>query len=579
MPYKNADSKALPEYVQRLGQGDREQWVAVFNSAQASCLKDGRDEQECERAAFAQANGVVMKEYAAAALSEAATLKAKAQALVRDMSAILSDRALPDSVRKEIEDVRVALRRTWADLEADGAEPEPEAAEEVNKTVAGQAIPASAFLVVEDPDMPSTWHLQVRDASGQPDHRLMGAAYAALTVGYRGNRYEGPDKAGALRKLRALYNAEEMAWPGEQAEAWRAAIEQVLDIINPMRAALAEALGDTETPVKQEAELTVEALGESAEGVELLSEGAALEDGQGPLTLKVKLIEPGFGNKRDGHYYPANILKRDAHVFEGAKMYETDHKDAEKSTRTWVSTVRKVVGFSDTGAPLAEVVVHDPGFARRVRNLAKSEMLGAMACSILASGNVKRGRVGDQQAKIVEAITDAQSVDWVTRAGAGGQALAIMSEAQDGVDSPRTEPERNDDMLEVEEQKPAAESEPVQEGEQPVMEQEPQAEPQPERLSEADVTAVLAEAQCNAAIKERLARGEYADADALKAAIAEEVEYVKRVTGSGKVTDMGEATKPKAQPVTLAEVEERVRQVNAKWGFGPKRQPEKVETK
>jgi len=519
---------------------------------------------------------------AAAALSEAATLKAKAQALVRDMSAILSDRALPDSVRKEIEDVRVALRRTWADLEADGAESEPEAAEEVNKTVAGQAIPASAFLVVEDPDMPSTWHLQVRDASGQPDHRLMGAAYAALTVGYRGNRYEGPDKAGALRKLRALYNAEEMAWPGEQAEAWRAAIEQVLDIINPMRAALAEALGDTETPVKQEAELTVEALGESAEGVELLSEGAALEDGQGPLTLKVKLIEPGFGNKRDGHYYPANILKRDAHVFEGAKMYETDHRDAEKSTRTWVSTVRKVVGFSDTGAPLAEVVVHDPGFARRVRNLAQSEMLGAMACSILASGNVKRGRVGDQQAKIVEAITDAQSVDWVTRAGAGGQALAIMSEAQSSADAPRAEPDTVNGgiaMAEEVKQEPAPTEEPVQEVEQPVVEQEPQAEPQPERLSEADMAAVLAEAQCNEAIKERLARGEYPDADALKAAIAEEVEYVKRVTGSGKVTDMGEAAKPKAQKVTLAEVEERVRQVNAKWGFGPKRQPEKVETK
>jgi hypothetical protein len=93
-------------------------------------------------------------------------------------------------------------------------------------------------------------------------------------------------------------------------------------------------------------------------------------------------------------------------------------------------------------------------------------------------------------------------------------------------------------------------------------------------LSEAEVLAVLAEVQCNDAIKERVGKAEYANADALKAAVVAEVEYLKRVTGAGRVTDLGETAKPKQ--VTLAEVEERRRAANAKWGFGP-RQLEKKE--
>jgi hypothetical protein len=459
MPY-TANSDDLPDYVKKLPEAKRAQWAAVWNSARAKCLEDGGTPDTCEAPAFAQANGVVMKESAADVLAEAVTLKARAQALMRDMEAITADRALPESVRKEINDVRTALRRTWADLESDGVEPE------------------------------------------------------AKSEG------EGKAEGGDVK-----------AEPEAQEEV--AAPEQL-----PLDAALIS-----------------ETLGESAEGVELLSEGAVSNDGQGPLTLKVRLIEPGFGNKRDGHYYPAEMLKRDSHVFEGAKMYETDHKDAEKSTRTWVSTVRKVVGYSDTGAPIAEVVVHDPGFAQRVRNLAAEKMLDKLSCSILASGNVKRGKIDGTDARIVEAITDAQAVDWVTRAGAGGQALAIMSEAQ-------SEPESNGGTVMAEEtqQEPAVTPEPVQ-----------------ERLSETEAQAVLAEAQCNDAIKERLAAGSYANADALKAAIVAEVEYLKRVTGAGRVTDLGESAKAQPKQVTLAEVEDRVQKVNQKWGFGPARKPETKE--
>ena len=72
------------------------------------------------------------------------------------------------------------------------------------------------YLVVEDPAKSSTWHLQVK-RSGTPDHGLMGAAWAALHGGYRGNAYQGPQKAEALAKLKRLYAAEKMELPSEKS--------------------------------------------------------------------------------------------------------------------------------------------------------------------------------------------------------------------------------------------------------------------------------------------------------------------------------------------------------------------------
>jgi hypothetical protein len=81
------------------------------------------------------------------------------------------------------------------------------------KSVDGEDLPASAFLVVPDLDKPSEWALPVRDASGKADHARMGAAFAALTSNHRGQPYSGPGKAEALAKLKALYRSEGMPLP------------------------------------------------------------------------------------------------------------------------------------------------------------------------------------------------------------------------------------------------------------------------------------------------------------------------------------------------------------------------------
>jgi len=73
----------------------------------------------------------------------------------------------------------------------------------------------SDYLVVEDEEKPTTWHLQVMK-NGKVDHGLMGAAWAALHEGYRGNKYEGPKKGAAIKKLTALYESEDMTVPGKK---------------------------------------------------------------------------------------------------------------------------------------------------------------------------------------------------------------------------------------------------------------------------------------------------------------------------------------------------------------------------
>jgi hypothetical protein len=51
--------------------------------------------------------------------------------------------------------------------------------------------------------------------NGKVSHRLMGAAWASLHSGFRGNKYEGPNKSQAIAKLKKLYASEGMDTPDE----------------------------------------------------------------------------------------------------------------------------------------------------------------------------------------------------------------------------------------------------------------------------------------------------------------------------------------------------------------------------
>lgn len=101
----------------------------------------------------------------------------------------------------------VAMRKDMKAVKSEVAE------KAVTKAEGDCSHPSSHYLVVEDASKPTTWHLRVKDCSGKVDTRLLGAAHAALTKGYRGNKYAGPNKAKALAKLRSLYKSHGLDWP------------------------------------------------------------------------------------------------------------------------------------------------------------------------------------------------------------------------------------------------------------------------------------------------------------------------------------------------------------------------------
>lgn len=88
--------------------------------------------------------------------------------------------------------------------------------------------PASHYLVVGDPEKPSTWHLPYKTCSGELDWRRLGAAYAALTKGYRGQKYKGPNAEEALRKVIEIYKENNRPLPDKNVDTSRAVPEDVL---------------------------------------------------------------------------------------------------------------------------------------------------------------------------------------------------------------------------------------------------------------------------------------------------------------------------------------------------------------
>lgn len=116
----------------------------------------------------------------------------------------------------------------------------------VTKTEGGCAHPPSHYLVAEDSQHPTTWHMLVKNCSGSYDRGHASAAYAALTSNHRGHAYAGPNKSGALSKLHSIYNSQGWQWPSENKAELRSVIEEVIEEMqtpieaHPLDAAIAE---------------------------------------------------------------------------------------------------------------------------------------------------------------------------------------------------------------------------------------------------------------------------------------------------------------------------------------------------
>lgn len=143
---------------------------------------------------------------------------------------------------------------------------------------------------------------------------------------------------------------------------------------------------------------------------------------KGEITFTV--IKPGWS--KNNRYYPADLLKSRANIFEGAKMFADHATDRESSARpegsvnNWVANITKVWPESD-GTIRATAKVIDPQFKAKLALLGESKMLNTMGVSIRAMGEAKAGEAEGRKGNVVESLLAARSVDFVTFAGAGGK--------------------------------------------------------------------------------------------------------------------------------------------------------------
>jgi len=620
---------------------EKRQWVAVANSVLDKCIEDGGTDETCAPKAITQANGVIAKQQEAAMPAKDIDyfISLAEQAIETAQGAVNGGtRTMKELAEKNGKTVAEVAARLLGDISAELAEAKK------MKTVGGEKYPASDFLVVEDPESPSTWHLQVKKG-GKVDHALMGAAKAALTSpgGHRGQKYAGPDKEKAISALKALYKAEDMPWSdGEkkkkeeyaydepEAEGygtsevdgdlhdiargiedafdaayapetrWRDGIparystrsvfmghpemgdsiivsdrdenkiyavkyEQSDDGIefSPRgewqevklsykfialrpQSQEPETMGGEEAQELEEVEVneTAGTAGVTITGHALgISEiGDVANGGTKPLKMEVVPIRPGWGNRRDNNYYSETALKNGAPLFSKVKMFETNHIEAETNNRNWVSTIIDTSRFTESGEPISVVGVHDPAFAQKVLNLSELNLLGMLECSIRGHGRVRQGdfELGGRKGKYVEELTDISSVDWVSKAGAGGRALGLTENETGGTEMPETEKGTMGEQ-------PSASEEPATEvalGEESAVEnQEPQA------LTEAEIAEALSEIALPEHTKALLSAREYANSDELGEVVKQVVAEFKQATGSGN--PVATRSKKDAQPKAM----------------------------
>ena len=290
-----------------------------------------------------------------------------------------------------------------------------------------------------------------------------------------------------------------------------------------------------------------------------------------PLKLRFAIIEPGFGNRKMNRYYAPEMLRENAAKFKGAKMYTTNHRDAEKSVRTEVGIIlESPVGYTETGGVIGEAGIFDEAFASSIRNRAALGVLGSLENSVYGDGTMRKGRVNGKDAMVVESIDTVSSVDWVTKAGAGGRALEIVENEEDGGQVAMSES--------VVEEAAVVEVEPSDGGEAEaasVVEVEVEGDAHTAPLAEAAVAETVDKTSLPATFKAALKVREYEDETSLAEAVEQAIADYTAATGSGKPFGQGAnrqlVSTPETAKPTIAEMvesqQERYRAVLAKHGI------------
>ena len=169
-------------------------------------------------------------------------------------------------------------------------------------------------------------------------------------------------------------------------------------------------------------------------GLRLVESAATLETivlREARADYEIKLIAPGKGSSA---FYPSEVLRRDGpNVFKAGTHVYLNHATAAEEAARPEGDVNNLAGVLTTAAVYREDHAKGPGLYARMKVFADhaqvvEEKAPHVGMSIRAAGVAEAGRKQDGL-PVLKELTRAESVDVVTRAGAGG---LILTEAARG---------------------------------------------------------------------------------------------------------------------------------------------------
>jgi len=165
---------------------------------------------------------------------------------------------------------------------------------------------------------------------------------------------------------------------------------------------------------------------------ELIERAVASDD-----TMQVRIIAPGWGSSG---YYSEEVLRRDGPTAWPAGTHQyLDHPTEAESRDRPERSVRDLAAVLISDPVYIENGKAGPGLYARSKVLPQfKDTIEALApyigVSIRARGTFKEGEADGRKGRIVDTITMGESVDFVTRPGAGGKVLALMESLREKSD-------------------------------------------------------------------------------------------------------------------------------------------------
>jgi len=287
--------------------------------------------------------------------------------------------------------------------------------------------------------------------------------------------------------------------------------------------------------------------------------------------LPIVLIQPGFNTSKSRHYSSGAVADT-VKVFEGAKQYanhatKSEEKERpERDIRDWVSTVENI-HIAPNGKSVGQARIHAGWFKEMVQGLYEAGTLNKLGVSINSIGRGSKQKIDGVETFVVESLVDHpfKSVDFVTEAGAGGQAgvkesveimdvciidLAklkecrpdLIKEVETEIDSKnKLEVKHSMELQATVEQLTKDNEQLVNQNKELTAKIDEAAKAQAKATAQASIKEAIAKATLPQVAKDKLTEQfkEAVTADGIDAAINAENDYLAKVTESGKVKNLG----------------------------------------